>query len=144
MVGTEVGEGREPAPQVPLRPQVDLRDAANRLADFLNILLAVDYDIDVIDRLAKSRKKDEFAEAVYNALRRRENLESKIIELEGENEVKDRAVKRLRRVNERDIELLLLELDEKEIKKWASYIGARALAYNDTFGRLRSLLEKRG
>lgn len=123
--------------------------AANKLAGFLNILLAVDYDIDVIDRLAKSRRVDEFWEAVYNALRRRENLEDKIARLredieENERENIERALGILRSLEPGDIERLFRELNEKQVRKWASYIGSRALVFNRTFGTIRKNLERGG
>jgi len=56
----------------------DLVESANKLADYLHITLAVEYDIDAVDRVAKSRKLDDFLEAIYNALRRRFTMEKKI------------------------------------------------------------------
>jgi len=122
----------------------DVWEAADRVAAYLNVLLAIDYDIDAIDRIAKARKLDDFMEGIYNALRRRQNLEESIIDaLESErNEERCRilneALGMIRGLNPSHVEKLR-GLSRGDVKLVASYIGSKALAYTRTFGVLRQI-----
>lgn len=128
----------------------DMEKAARRLASYLNILLAIDYDVDAVDRLAKARKVDEFLEAVCNSLRRRENLEKSINTIKdkatdpADKKLLERALALVRCVSKRDIDALFRFLNgrEGELRKWACYIGSRALAYSRVYGILRKYSEK--
>jgi len=121
-----------------------LAEAANRLADYLHVLLAVEYDVDVIDRLAKSRQVDEFKENMYNALRRKLTLESKLNELEkkgGQEDVR-RALSIIKSLNPSHVESLA-KIEQNQLKGLATYVGARALASTVLFDNLRRLAETR-
>jgi len=89
-----------------------LWSSADRVADYLRVLLAVRYDIDIIDRIAKARKLDDFMEGIYNALRLRQNLEESIrdkIEIVKEEEYKkalEYAIKIIHNCNSSDIKNL--------------------------------------
>ncbi len=121
-----------------------MAEAANRLADYLHVLLAVEYDVDVIDRLAKSRQVDEFKENMYNALRRKLTLESKLNELEkkgGQEDVR-RALSIIKSLNPSHVESLA-KIEQNQLKGLATYVGARALASTVLFDNLRRLAETR-
>lgn len=122
------------------------RDVANKIADYLNVLLAVDWDIDAIDRVAKSRRVEDFLESLYNALRRKENLRERLRDAasrEGMGEEQKRAVdyaiRRVDLLTPKDLEDLheALVRNEVSVKHAASYIGCRALASHPAFHTLR-------
>lgn len=128
----------------------DIEKAARHLASYLNILLAIDYDVDAIDRLAKARKIDEFLEAICNALRRRENLEKSIEAMidratnPTDRKLLEKALNLVRCVSKRDVDALFRSLNGKEgeLRKWACYIGSRALVYSRVYGVLRKYSER--
>lgn len=133
----------------------ELFQAAESLANYLSVLLAVEYDIDVIDRIAKARKLEDFAEGVYNALRRRENLEQKIksylgklIEQKVENESKKNLEKALKYIESFDsykVQALIGGLRAKnssQLKLIASYIGSVAISFNATVRAVRDIFER--
>jgi len=119
-----------------------LINAAKKLAEYLHILLAVEYDVDAIDRLAKSRRLDEFKENVYNALRRKLTLESKLSELEkrGHGEARE-ALSKVRDLGPEDIDSLMMNINDSQLRGWATFIGSRALASTSLFTVLRKLIE---
>jgi len=125
----------------------DVWDAADRMASYLSVLLAVEYDIDTVDRIAKARKLDDFMEGIYNALRRRQNLEDtlrgQIEKATGEDRHKalDDAIGIVRGFNPHHLEKLR-GLDRNSLKLVASYIGSRALAYTRTVGVLMEIFQK--
>lgn len=125
-------------------------EAANKLADYLHVLLAVEYDVDVVDRLAKSRRLDEFTENMYNALRRRLNLESKLENClnkvnEQNAEYIKRAISIIKSFNPSHVEVLrrnLAQTGQSFLREVATYVGARALASTVMFDKLREIMEK--
>jgi len=129
-----------------------LIESANKLADYLHVLLAVEYDIDVIDRLAKSRRLDEFTESIYNALRRRLTIESKLESYRNKVSSQDaeyieRAIGISKRFNPSDVEILrrtLAKTGQSLLREIATYIGARALASTVMFDVLRRIMERGG
>jgi len=138
----------------------DVWKAADRVASYLSVLLAVEYDIDTVDRIAKARKLDDFMEGIYNALRRRHNLEDKLENALREHEKrkegekgKEINEKRLKALNDalNDIRSLnpihlerLRSLDRGNLKLVASYIGSRALAYTEKVGTLMQIFQGEG
>jgi len=121
-----------------------LMEAANKLADYLHVLLAIEYDVDIIDRLAKSRQPYEFKENLYNALRRRLTLESKLSSFEEKSEHEDirRALSIIKGFNPSHVELLA-KIEQNQLRDIATYVGARALASTVLFDNLRKLFEAR-
>ena len=125
----------------------DVWDAAKRLSDYLQVLLAVEFEIDTIDRLARARKPDEFFEGLYNALRKRENLESKLQEKLGsckDEEAVNSGLAILRALNPSHIEILRKAIMEGRVglKLLANYICSRALAHTRTYSSLRSMFRR--
>jgi len=138
----------------------DVWDAADRLSSYLSVLLAIEYDIDTVDRIAKARKLDDFMEGVYNALRRRSNLEDELEaelkklknelekatkeenkkELTEKIETLNKALEIIRGFNPSHIEKLR-NLSRDVLKLVASYIGSRALAYTRTVGILTEIFQ---
>uniref|UniRef100_A0A7C1T9P7 Uncharacterized protein n=1 Tax=Thermofilum pendens TaxID=2269 RepID=A0A7C1T9P7_THEPE len=129
----------------------ELRSSARRLADYLGILLAVEYDVDAIDRIAKARKLEDFAEGIYNALRRRESLLQKLLDekvkAERGNEDKnflEKAIKKVKDFSDSDVDRLINSLSDRsdsQLKLLASYVGSMALAHEEST-RLREILER--
>jgi len=128
----------------------ELRGSARRLANYLGILLAVEYDVDAIDRIAKARKLEDFAEGIYNALRRRENLLRKLDEKvkvakdDEDKEVLVDAIKKVKDFSDSDVDRLINSLSarsDSQLKLLASYVGSMALAHEEST-RLREILEK--
>ncbi|RLF05133.1 MAG: hypothetical protein DRK00_05185 [Thermoprotei archaeon] len=124
----------------------EIWDAADRVAAYLSVLLAVEYDIDAVDRVAKARKIDDFMEGVYNALRRRQNLEDTLqakLREASEDEHKralEDALAMVRSLNPSHVEKLR-DLDKSSLKLVASYIGSRALAHTRTSGILAQIFQ---
>ena len=122
----------------------EIWDAAEKVASYLSVLLAVEYDVDVVDRIAKARKLDDFMEGVYNALRRRYNLEDTILKQMGKETNEERrkalsdAIGIIRGLNPSHLEKLR-SLNRGALKLVASYIGSRALAYTRTVGMLMQI-----
>ncbi|RLE83813.1 MAG: hypothetical protein DRJ67_11585 [Thermoprotei archaeon] len=122
----------------------EIWDAAEKVASYLSVLLAVEYDIDVVDRIAKARKLDDFMEGIYNALRRRYNLEDTILKQMGKETNEERrkalsdAIGIIRGLNPSHLEKLR-SLNRGALKLVASYIGSRALAYTRTVGMLMQI-----
>jgi len=125
-------------------------EAADRIASYLSVLLAIDYDIDAIDRIAKARKPDDLMEGIYNALRRRDNLEDKVNKalkaLENTSGDKAQALsdalRMLRGLNPSHLEVIK-RLEGRDVKLVASYIGSKALAHTRTIGILREMFRSR-
>lgn len=125
----------------------DLMEIANKLANYLHIVLAIEYDIDIVDRIAKARRLDDFIEAIYNALRRRFTLEKKIQDLwskAGDDERKDldRALSNIKSFNPSDVEIIRDKLIDQplRIKEIASYIGSKSIANTILFDNLRKIV----
>ena len=129
-----------------------LFEAAKALSQYLSILLAVEYDIDAIDRIAKARRLEDFAEGVYNALRRRENLVQKIEDALRSDKVtgeeKDalsKALGAIKRFSSFEADTLVEQLrsgNGARLKLIASYIGMRALAFTSTEHRVREIFDR--
>jgi hypothetical protein len=126
--------------------------AARSLAQYLGILLAVDYDIDAIDRVAKARRLEDFAEGIYNALRRRENLLQRIKEKmknigdERDKTALSEAIRLIEGFSAFKVDTLINSLktrNDAQLKLIASYIGSRALAFTETERKVREIFEKR-
>lgn len=126
----------------------DLIETANKLANYLHIVLAIEYDIDIVDRIAKARRLDDFIEAIYNALRRRFTLEKKIQDLlskteDDKKEDLNRALSNIKNFNPSDIEIIRDKLIGQpfRIKEIASYIGSKSIANTVLFDNLRKIME---
>jgi len=124
----------------------DLIKSADKLANYLHIVLAIEYDIDVIDRVAKARRLDDFFEATYNALRRRFAVEKKIEDLlskvtDQQKENLERAMSYIKGFNPSDIEILREKIASQSlsIKEITSYIGSKSIASTVLFDNLRKL-----
>lgn len=127
----------------------ELIETSDKLANYLHIVLAIEYDIDLIDRVAKARRLDDFLEAIYNALRRKFTIERKIEELfskveEERKEYLNRALGYIRSFNPSDVEILRNNLASRSlsIKEVASYIGSKSIASTVLFDNLRKLMER--
>ena len=141
-----MSSGQQAGRRVLLNEQ--LMSAAKSLAQYLSILLAIEYDIDAIDRIAKARRLEDFIEGIYNALRYRENLiqkiEEKIKETENENleEILSKAMQLVERFDAFEVDALINSLRQENgslLKLVASYIGTRALAFTETEHRIREI-----
>jgi len=120
--------------------------AAKSLTQYLSILLAIEYDIDAIDRIAKARRLEDFVEGIYNALRYRENLIQKIEEKMKENkeyeEILSKTIQLVERFNAFEVDTLINFLRQENgslLKLVASYIGTRALAFTETERKIREI-----
>ena len=127
----------------------DLVSSADRLSNYLHVVLAIEYDVDAIDRVAKSRRLDDFLEAIYNALRRRLTLSDKLEELlnkakNDERRTVERAISYIKNFNPSDVEKLRSRLASHtiSIKEIASYTGSKAIASTVLFDTLRRLCER--
>ncbi|MBS7612290.1 hypothetical protein KEJ27_08870 [Candidatus Bathyarchaeota archaeon] len=127
----------------------ELIETADKLANYLHIVLAIEYDIDLIDRVAKARRLDDFLEAIYNALRRKFTIERKIGDLlskveDEQKEYLNRALGYIRSFNPSDVEILRNKLASRplSIKETASYIGSKSIASTVLFDNLRKLTER--
>ena len=116
-----------------------LMSAAKSLSEYLSILLAIEYDIDAVDRIAKARRLEDFVEGIYNALRYRENLIKKIEEKMKENkeyeEILSEALQIVEDFDVFEVDTLINSLRQRDgslLKLVASYIGTRALAFTET------------
>jgi hypothetical protein len=125
-----------------------LMSAAKTLAQYLSILLAIEYDIDAIDRIAKARRLEDFVEGIYNALRCRENLKQKIeekiekTENKESKEVLGKALQLVERFNAFEVDTLINLLryeNGSRLKLIASYIGTRALAFTEIEHKIREI-----
>jgi len=123
-----------------------LMSAAKSLTQYLSILLAIEYDIDAIDRIAKARRLEDFVEGIYNALRYRENLIQKIEEKMKENkeyeEILSKTIQLVERFNAFEVDTLINFLRQENgslLKLVASYIGTRALAFTETERKIREI-----
>jgi hypothetical protein len=137
--------------QESVKTEEKLFEAAKALSQYLSVLLAVEYDIDAVDRIAKARRLEDFAEGVYNALRRRENLLQKIEEAlekvtdeEGKKALSS-ALRGVERFTAFEADALIEQLrsgNGARLKLVASYIGMRALAFTSTEHRVREVFEQ--
>lgn len=141
-----MSSGQQAGRRVLLNEQ--LMSAAKSLAQYLSILLAIEYDIDAIDRIAKARRLEDFVEGIYNALRYRENLiqkiEEKIKETKNENieEILSKAMQLVERFDAFEVDALINSLRQENgtlLKLVASYIGTRALAFTKTEHEIRKI-----
>jgi len=128
-----------------------LVETADKLAKYLHVVLSVEYDIDVIDRVAKARRFDDFLEAIYNALRRKFTVERKIRDKmseanEREKEFLNSALNYIKNFNPSDIEILRSRLiaQSSSIKEIASYIGSKSIASTVLFDNLRRIFGGEG
>ncbi|MDW8034728.1 MAG: hypothetical protein RMI79_07370 [Nitrososphaerota archaeon] len=126
----------------------DLMETANKLANYLHVMLAIEYDIDIVDRIAKARRLDDFIEAIYNALRRRFTLEKRIQEIwpkikDDKKEDLNRAFTHIKNFNPSDVEIIRNRLTGQpfRIKEIASYVGSKSIASTVLFDNLRKIME---
>jgi uncharacterized protein (DUF2342 family) len=133
------------------KAEEDLFEAAKALSQYLSVLLSVEYDIDSVDRIAKARRLEDFAEGVYNALRRRENLIQKIKEAltkAPDENTKNALMSALRSVEGFSVfkvDTLINQLrsgDSARLKLIASYIGSRAIAFTSTEYKVREFFDQ--
>jgi len=126
-----------------------LMSAAKSLSQYLSILLAIEYDIDAVDRIAKARRLEDFVEGIYNALRYRENLIKKIEEEMKENkeykEILNEAIQLVEEFDISEVDALIDSLTQRDgslLKLVASYIGTRALAFTETERKIMEIFRQ--
>lgn len=123
------------------------------LARYFRLLLALEWDFDSIDRLARSLNESEVYDTLYRAFRRRENLveyiKDQVLKNAKEEEKKDieNSLKFLSKyANEGLIDCVRGYINAKPdcIKAFVKYVASKALASTPEYLLLREVVERRG